>query len=143
MDTNDILLEKSQNNLHIAETAEELSYLDVAVSRYYYCVYQKILWILFKKVNQYSVDKNNGEGSHELAFSHFRRYVYKRASKKLDPKDMYVISNLEKSLGDIKRFRVSADYGQRKITDEEFNKVFKVKYFPIRELVDKVINIVK
>ena len=44
-----VILRKAQNNYEIAELAETKSYYDVAVSRYYYYLYQNIIFILSQK----------------------------------------------------------------------------------------------
>lgn len=143
MNAVDILLEKASQNLEIAEIALNKEYFDVAVSRYYYSLYQKIIWLLRKKYPDYNSYKDNGKGSHENTFIDITKYLARNFHKKLEIKECGYLSQLNNLTQDVKRYRHTADYDPRKITDDEFNKEFKNKYKSIEILLDKVISLIQ
>jgi hypothetical protein len=46
----EILKEKSEQNFITGEWAEKREFYDVSISRYYYCIFQKIIYIKEKRV---------------------------------------------------------------------------------------------
>jgi uncharacterized protein (UPF0332 family) len=141
MNTVDILLEKASQNYEIAQIALEKEYFDVAVSRYYYSLFEKTLWLLHKNDTNYSPYKNNGKGSHENTLHDLARCLARKHYNKLDYKECANLSHLNNLTEDVKKYRRIADYDQRNITNDEFDKEFKIKYYSIAMIVDKVISL--
>lgn len=114
---------KSDQNYEVAQIAREKEYYDVAVSRYYYSLFQMIDYILLNKKANFTVPSSGG--SHRFTIDEFNRFVYKKLKKnKLDDEDVADLIVLD----DLKRWRQQADYKDRIITREEFNNDFIIKF---------------
>lgn len=121
------LKDKSEENFNTAVWAEKKRYFNVAISRYYYCLLQKIIYI--SKKNGFYSEPPNGNGSHEYTIN---RFISKMGNK-LSAKEKVTITQLKK----LKRQRVDADYKETKIESNEFNLVFKYNFQNINEIVNK------
>ena len=114
---------KSDQNYEVAQIAREKEYYDVAVSRYYYSLFQMIDYILLNKKANFTVPSSGG--SHRFTIDEFTRFVYKKLKKnKLEDEDVADLIVLD----DLKRWRQQADYKDRIITREEFNNDFIIKF---------------
>lgn len=124
------LLEKSKHNIQTADFAENNKLYDAAVSRYYYAVYEKIIYIS-KKKNFYT-EPPSGKDSHIFTINTFTQNV----TKNLEPEDITTLSPLIK----LKKLRVEADYYDKQIPDlNTFNLKFKFFYNQINEVLNKLI----
>lgn len=102
------LLIKAEKNIKTGAWAEENGFFDVAVSRFYYALYQKILYILKTK---YDFDDTAlTEDSHNTTLNTFIRKIMVKLAD-----DEKVWINI---LGKIKRCRVYADYKEDIISDK-------------------------
>ena len=123
------MLDKSKMNQEAGAWAEKQRYYDVAISRYYYSIYQKIIYIS-KKLKFYE-EPPYGSDSHIFTINLFRKNIY----KKIEKKDIAWIEQIKI----LKERRVLADYGPDKIDSETvYNLVFKVPYNSINSILDKL-----
>jgi uncharacterized protein (UPF0332 family) len=124
------LLIKAEKNIKTGAWAEENGFFDVAVSRFYYALYQKILYILKTK---YDFDDTAlTEDSHNTTLNTFIRKIMVKLAD-----DEKVWINI---LGKIKRCRVYADYKEDIISDKnDYNLMFKINYNNISGVVEKFI----
>ncbi|OOP74154.1 HEPN domain-containing protein [Clostridium beijerinckii] len=114
---------KSEQNYKIAEIAREKEYYDVAVSRYYYSLFQLVDYILYSKKDDF--DPSHSENSHVVTITEFNKFVCRKLKKKLQDEE---ITDLL-VLADMKRWRKQADYNKdRLITKEEFDNDFIIKF---------------
>lgn len=121
------MLDKSNRNFKTAQWAEQEKYYDVAVSRYYYALYQKIILILSKKE---STKFNHGnENSHKDTINYFIEII----TDELEPLEKAWILKLH----ELRRFRNAADYSSDKINENIFIKNFKSFYVFLKEILDK------
>lgn len=105
-----MLTEKSDMNYKTGEWAENKSFFDIAISRYYYSIYQKIIYIL-KKNNKY-INPPKGENSHIFTINLFIDHI----NNKLDDEDMSWINEISK----IREHRNLADYNEDLIPKNQF-----------------------
>lgn len=120
----EVLLDKSENNVKIAKIAEREKCYEVAVSRYYYSIYQKVTYIL-KKYTLFTGPEDNEKSPHVYTDETFKEYVLTQGMRKgLAYDDLVDLS----TLGKIKRLRIKADYSDETINDTEFEDEFKVVY---------------
>ena len=139
MDATEFLVVKSKQNCEIANYAATKKYFDVAVSRHYYSIYQRILVVLISNVSSYILGKNEGNGaSHEFAFSEYRKYALKKCKKRLDSSDVTEVAHLDSMLRDIKRHRVNCDYAQRLINESEYEEDFMKKLKKADAILSKI-----
>ena len=120
---------KSEHNYIIGEISQKNEYFDVAVSRYYYSLFQLINYILFTRKNGFKIP--NSEGSHTYIITEFKRYFYRKYKDKLKDEDYSDLTVLD----DFKRLRKQADYDQRFITEKEFTNDFWKKFNPCYNMV--------
>lgn len=120
------LIQKANNNCEAAEWAEEKKFFDVSISRYYYCLYEKAIYVAIKNgFFSYSI---NGKDSHNKFIADFQKNI----ENKLSDKEAAWLA----SFGDLRNQRNLSDYKLR-ITDEnQFRLGFKSKYLEI----DKILN---
>lgn len=124
------LLEKSKHNIETANFAENNKFYDAALSRYYYAVYEKIIYIS-KKKNFYK-KPSSGKDSHIFTINTFTQNV----TKDLEPEDITTLASLIK----LKKMRADADYDDKEIPNlNTFNLKFKYFYNQINEVLDKLI----
>ena len=123
------MLDKSKMNQETAEWAVKQRYFDVATSRYYYSIYQKIIHIS-KKLNFYE-EPPYGEDSHKYTLDLFRKNI----RKKVEKKDITWIEYIKK----LKEHRVQADYRPDRIDSQSlFNLTIKVPFVSINNVLDKL-----
>jgi len=123
------LLLKAQQNMKTGAWAEKNEFFDVAVSRFYYALYEKILYIS-KKEGFYSTPPI--DAPHNYTLKKFKENIL----KKLGDEDRAWIAHL----GKLKKCRVCADYEEDIIVDtRDFNLTFKAYYNSISEILEKFI----
>jgi uncharacterized protein (UPF0332 family) len=123
------LLKKAEKNIKTGAWAEENGFFDAAVSRFYYALYQKILYIL---KTRYSFDTAPIEDPYNATLQTFEQNIV----KELEHDEIVWIKNL----GKIKRCRVYADYNEDIISDKnDYNLMFKINYNNISGVVEKFI----
>lgn len=123
----EILKEKSQQNFEVAKWAEKQSYYDVAISRYYYSEYQKIIYIS-KKLKFY-IDPETGENSHINAIHNFVSSL----EEELSDEDKVTMLNMNK----LRRLRNDADYKEKTIEANDYNLAFKFTFNTIKDITNK------
>ena len=121
-----MLKEKTQMNKHTAEWAVERNYFDVAISRYYYSMLQKMLYLANRKNYVCPSGKD----------SHVELYNYLISNFKLAPEQLRALSNFRK----LKDIRKKADYEELLHTKTVFEKTFLYHYNPIDNVLNKVIE---
>ncbi|OON99174.1 MAG: hypothetical protein ATN35_01900 [Epulopiscium sp. Nele67-Bin004] len=106
------LLKKSKQNFKSAEIAQKEKFYDVAISRYYYSIYQKIIYILDMR----GIDSTpkNGANSHNETIEKFNETVFKELSFD-ESKRLQILK--------VKQARVKADYDKELYTKEDFNVI--------------------
>ncbi|MCP1223884.1 hypothetical protein [Sebaldella sp. S0638] len=117
------LNKKFQNNLETANWAESKGYYDVAVSRRYYAILQKMLYIIRR--NGYN-ESFEGENSHKKIKNYFSQNI------KLNKNQKWYIGHI----WNIKKARNKSDYSENEITREDFE-------IEIKEISDKILNILE
>lgn len=128
--TNNNLEIKAQENYKTAEWAEQEKYYDVAVSRYYYSAYQKIICISKRK--KFYKDFSGESDSHNKMIKHFSE----KLNHKLDGEDIIILNNIQR----LRRLRNDSDYSDKKIeTENDFNLMFKFAYNNINEVLNKLL----
>lgn len=124
------LIQKANNNSKTAEWAEKNAYYDVSISRYYYCLYEKAIYIAIKN-NFYSYPVN-GKDSHNKFIADFQKNIFDKLSEE---EIVWLVK-----FGNLKEIRNVADY-RLKITDaKQFNLGFKYYYQQINNIFDKLIS---
>lgn len=124
------LLEKSKHNIETGSFAEKNKFYDAAVSRYYYAVYEKIIYI--SKKNNFYTEPPSGKDSHIFTINTFTQNI----TKDLEPEEITILSPLIR----LKKMRVDADYKDKQIEDSStFNLQFKYFFNGINEVLDKLI----
>ncbi|MDD4550274.1 MAG: hypothetical protein PHT79_11010 [Syntrophomonadaceae bacterium] len=125
------LLTKADHNSELGEYAEEKEYFDVAISRYYYALYEKAIYIA-KKRNFY-LEPKTGLGSHETFINHFTKNV----SSKLKPEELRMMGKMKA----LKRLRVIADYKEESMENiSTYNLKFKYYFNSINSIFDRLIG---
>lgn len=127
MSTENLIL-KAKNNSKAAEWAENKNYYDVSISRYYYCLYEKAIYIAIKK--GFFTYGQNGQDSHNKFIADFQKNV----EQNLSPEETAWLA----TLGDLKYQRNLADYKLQCTTENQFNLGFKFKYQRIVSILDKL-----
>lgn len=121
-----MLMIKTEMNKCTAEWAAEQSYYDVAISRYYYSILQKMMYIALK---------NNYVHS-DTESSHMEIFNYLKYTCKLAPEQVQVLDIFRK----LKTIRIKADYRENLQTKTDFEKDFLYKYNSVNRLLEKVIE---
>lgn len=125
------LLKKSSENYKTAEWARKQKFLDVATSRYYYSLYEKIIYISQKE--GFYEKPSKGEDSHIFTIQKFQQEVF----EKLNDDE---ISDLA-AMSDLKKARVDADYSRDKMEDNnKFTLSIMTKVSCINSLLDKLLS---
>lgn len=103
-------IDKYNSNKIWAESAYSASEFDVATNRYYYSIFQKILFVLDN--NGVKVDGVDGEGSHD----HTARLFVEKCliGKKFTQKTQF-----NSSFQGLKKYRKKADYKDDRIDQSE------------------------
>ncbi|WP_217303339.1 HEPN domain-containing protein [Clostridium sp. 001] len=124
------LLQKSEDNFKTASWAESNNFYDAAVSRYYYSLYEKIIYISKKK--GFYTEPPKGQDSHVFIINQFTNNL----SSTLPSQDTAKLSSMFR----LKKSRAKADYREYKINSKnEFNLVFKFFFNSINEVLDNLI----
>lgn len=129
------LKEKSEENLKAATWAEENEMYNVAVSRLYYSMFQKLKFCL--KALQISYNGKNGD-SHEEAINALYDYL-----KLWRSFDIEINTSVRTYFKDFKKKRVIADYNEENVCDsiKNTNSVnTKRKYEKIKILFDFLVE---
>lgn len=124
------LLKKSEYNSKVAKWAEEEGLFDASLSRYYYALYEKALFIAKqKKFYNHSPDIKN---SHIEFINDF----YKNTKHLLnDSETAFLIE-----FGKLRRLRNRSDYLEHIIPNKnDFILEFKIYYEKINSIMDKLI----
>ena len=134
MDANsEILCVKAEQNNEIAKIAENKQYFDVAVSRYYYAIYQLMLAVV-KHHNP--TFKPDNKSSHKLLYDEFINYTGRKPDHyKLTGKQTLSLMNFY-SLKDIRK---DADYNSSYISKLKFDTFYR--YFI--SMHDAIMEIIK
>lgn len=124
------LLEKSDDNFKTGNWAETNEFYDTAISRYYYSLYEKIIYI--SKKNGFYTDPPRDKDSHVYTIKEFKKNV----SITLQPQELAKLVAISK----LKTLRVDADYKEKRVQNlNEFNLSFKFFFNSINEVLDKLI----
>lgn len=122
-----MLSKKAQDNCEVAIWAEQNKKYDVAVSRYYYELYQKI--IIISKLKNFYVNPPSGEDSHIYIIENFS----KEMETNLSPEEITYFKKMKR----LKGFRKDADYGDALINENKIT-VFKKIYQEVKSVLDSV-----
>jgi uncharacterized protein (UPF0332 family) len=135
---------KSEENYQVAKLAHQNNAYNVAVSRIYYSIYQKILYVLsIEKIkglievieeevkNELKTSKETA-GEHQIHIKIIDKYV--KESKEFK-NDMFKIKQLEV----FRRLRNRADYSVEMIEEREYSSAEKM-YEQIKPVLDKIIK---
>lgn len=117
----------------MAGIAQKEKYYEVAVSRYYYAIFQKIIFILMEKYDKFK-EPDNGKDSHNEIKIQFNAYI---AEKHSDLDDQYIadIAQLE----NLKRLRVFADYKAKVFDETKFESDFMRRFTPCYEVIERLL----
>ena len=122
------LLKKSEDNIQTGNFAEKNKYYDVAISRFYYAILQKIIYI--SKHKGFYSNPKTGEDSHIQVIKNFN----KNMNDKLDAEDITKLSSLLR----LKKLRVDADYEVIRLNDKNvYNLKFKYYYNDIINVLNR------
>lgn len=124
----DILLEKSKENKTVAVYAAKEGLYNVATSRLYYSLYQKIIHILPSE--KYEFARNQQGDSHANTIKIFF-LIYEQ--------DCIQRMNLIRDMSDLRKMRNKADYQSENITKEAFEKKVEQKVARLEKEIDKLI----
>ncbi len=118
---------KAKHNYKVADYSERRRFFEVAISRYYYYLYQNII----DYINMNSVENmiTSGQGSHYKTLDVFIKYV--SSKKNLDGENLQIISMLQK----LRKARHSADYSDQIWSREIFEKDFKEVFTMVDNLI--------
>lgn len=130
---NVVLLDKSKNNYEIAEKAQELKYYDVAISRYYYSLYQKLNYILREKYDKFEVPKGE-KGSHDKTVDQLLEYVTEQCP---ELENQYIMDLC--GFRGLKQIRNDADYKPEKIKEHKFQNDFMKPFLLCYNALDLII----
>lgn len=127
------LLQKSEHNYQIAIVAQKKQCYDVAVSCYYYALFQKINFILREKYDKFK-EPDFGKDSHKEIKIQFNAYIN---DKYPDLNEEYIadIAQIE----NLKRLRVVADYKPEVINETKFKRNFMKRFSPCYEIIRTLI----
>lgn len=124
-----ILKVKAEENFKTGEWAEKKEYFDVAVSRYYYCAYEKIIYI--SKTREFYKDYSRESGSHFKTINEFN----KNLKDKLTGEEKVALSKLKK----LRKLRNNADYKEVKLLQNDYYLDFKYPFDDINNILNKLI----
>lgn len=124
------LKEKSEENYKTGEWAEKRGYYDVAVSRFYYCIYQKIIYIS-KKNGFYNEELSYKKDSHMETVNNFVSSL----NNMIPSEDKISIMKIK----NLRRLRNRSDYNETKIGNKDFTLKFKYDFNEINSIINKLI----
>jgi hypothetical protein len=127
------LLKKAKENKIVAEKCEKEGYYHIAVSRYYYYIYQNILFFIEKdddlKNNFEKYKKNNySKNIHDITISFIIDSILNKES--------FEEINNSKQIHELKKLRNDADYKNCEFSKDKYEKQFKNKF----ESVEKILK---
>lgn len=124
------LIKKAKYNYIVAKWAEDNEYYDVSVSRYYYTLYEKAIYIAKqKRFYNYSSDNKN---SHIIFINHFHENI----EHLLNESEVAFLNEF----GKLRRLRTRSDYYEQIISSKnDFNLEFKFYFNEINNIMDKLI----
>lgn len=126
---------KSIHNYETAKSATENKYYDVAVSRYYYALFQLIHYVMYNRKPNFSVPQKN---THRFTIKEFTAFIA-RKQKKYQLKDEDIPNLMV--LDNMKRLRQQADYNKdRLITKNEYDDFIKKFDGCYGTIVDKILE---
>lgn len=123
----ELLKEKSGENFETAEWAEKKQYYDVAVSRYYYCAYERIIYI--SKKEKFYVKPARNEDSHIKTINQFIIGMDGR----LSPEEKTTLTRMKS----LRKLRNDADYEECKFATNDFMLGFKYNFKEIIDIINK------
>lgn len=123
----ELLKEKSAENFTTAEWAEKRKYYDTAVSRYYYCAYERIIYI--SKKEKFYMEPTKNEDSHVKTINQFICGMRAR----LSPEEKTTLTKMKILRG----HRNKADYGECKFEANYFMLGFKYNFKEIIHIINK------
>lgn len=129
MDKNKVFLDKSMEFKEVGDSAYREHKYNSFVNRYYYSLYQKIIYIEKTDVNysKYLIQISKGNnGSHEKSLYAFIDYVGDNYKK---------YYNDCCKIRDLKDIRQEADYTNKSIDDKKAKRVLRMY-----ELIDKIFH---
>lgn len=126
--TIEILKMKSEENFKTAQLAEKKEYFDAAVSRYYYCAYQKIVYISKKK--GFYVEPKKTENAHIVTINTF----VSNLDNKLEGNERVELLKMK----ELRRQRNDSDYSETKKDSKDFNLGFKLQFNGIINIINKL-----
>lgn len=122
----EILVDKASKNYKTGEWAEINGYFDAAISRFYYCAFEKIIYLSKRR------------GFYEEGNSHIdtiNRFT-KNMSGTLTGDEKLTVGGLKRLRG----MRNNADYKEIQIENaNEFNLSFKWSFKQINDILDRLI----
>ena len=124
------LIIKSGQNHETGEWAEKKGYFDIAISRYYYALYQKSLYILQKNPNY--KEPKEAYNSHNDTINDLKQEIYSH----LKDEEITWLSQFP----NLKTYRRDADYRYKMLLKNDFNLGFKYSYDQIASLLDRIIG---
>jgi len=125
----ELLKEKAKENFKTAQWAERKMYYDVAVSRYYYCAFERIIYI--SKKEGFYTRPIKGENSHIKTIDEFMKNI----NVNLSSEDKVTLLKMKK----LRKIRSDADYDEKKLGTNEFMLVFKYHFNEIIDIIDKLL----
>lgn len=126
----EILKEKAEENYKTGEWAEKKKYYDVAASRYYYCIYQKIIYVS-KREGFYNKEVVNKESSHTNTIENFVANL----NNSISGEDKITILKTKK----LRRIRNTSEYEEIRIDNKQFSLKFKFDFNKINSVIDNLI----
>jgi uncharacterized protein (UPF0332 family) len=124
-------LQKSNNNIRSAENSENEKLYDVAVSRYYYSLFQLIKMILIYE--NLDIDLKE-DGSHAKIIERFIDRL--KNNKKINSQQLKILNLLYR----LKDHRVKADYKSDIFNENKYLKAFKPAYNQVKQVLDNILS---
>lgn len=118
---------KASQNYETAEWAEGKRYFDVCISRYYYCLYQKIIYLSRNK--GFYKEPIKTESSHNDTITNF----IERMSDKLTDEEKIDMGGLK----NLRKIRNTAEYNDVMFDKNTFNLAFKFSFNNINEILGR------
>lgn len=125
-----VLKDKAYENQQVAEWAEKNKYYHIAISRYYYSLYQKLLHI--NSLKKLGIPKKCGQGSHY----DFVKEITEKLNGKVESDEASVISSFLFLI----KMRQDADYEDMLIDNKKYMLNFKYSYININSALDNIIR---
>ena len=125
-----MLSKKAEDNFVVATWAEQNKKYDVAISRYYYELFQKVKSI--SQIKGFYIDPPAGKDSHIHTIDRFAQEM----DSILSAKEKAFFKKLKR----LKDFRKIADYKDKLFTENEFNTQFKINYMQVKSSVESARN---